>query len=194
MQHLKDALYSDPVLRRPDYAQPFRLMTDWSQAGVGAVLSQLDSKGQEFAVAYASRSCNAAEKNYCSYDGESLAVVWAAHHFRHYLIGTSFTLITDHQALKWMMTTSRLTRRLARWSLQLQEYDFIIEHSAGTDNPVADCFSRNPLASEEDPSREKRKDLGKICHQGRGEDTALSQEVKNCAYRTTAVRTTSKRS
>ena len=60
MQHLKDALYSDPVLRRPDYAQPFRLMTDWSQVGVGAVLSQQDSKGQEFVVAHTSRSCNAA--------------------------------------------------------------------------------------------------------------------------------------
>ena len=83
------------------------------------------------------------------------------------------------------MTTSRLTGRLARLSLQLQEYDFVIEHRAGTDNPIADCFSKNPLASEEDPSREKREDLGKICHQGRGEDIELSQEVKNCAYQTT---------
>ena len=116
-------------------------------------------------MAYASRRCNAAKKNYRSYDEES--VVWAGHHFRHYLIGTIFTLITDHQALKWMMTTSRLIRRLARWSLQLQEYDFTIEHRAGTDNPIADCFNRNPLASDEDPIREKREDLGKICHQGR---------------------------
>ena len=68
----------EPVLRRPDCSQSLRLMTDWSQAGVGAVLSQLDEKGQEFAVAYASRSCNAREKKYCSYDGESLAVVWAS--------------------------------------------------------------------------------------------------------------------
>ena len=145
------------------------------------MLSQLDEKGQEFGVAYASRSCNAAEKNYRSYDGESLAVVWATHHYRHYLIGTSFTLIPDHQALKWMMTTSRLSGRLAIWSLQLQEYHFTIEHRAGTDNLVADCFNKNPLASEEDPSREKREDLGKFRHQGRGEDTALSQEEENCA-------------
>ena len=71
-------------------------------------------------MAYASRSCNSTERNYNSYDGESLVVVWAVQHFRHYLIGSEFLLLTDHAALKWMMTTSKLTERLARWSLLLQ--------------------------------------------------------------------------
>ena len=55
-----------------------------------------------------------------------MAVVWAVQHFRHYLIGSKFLLLTDHGALKWMMTTSNLTGRLARWSLLLQEYKFEI--------------------------------------------------------------------
>ena len=87
---------------------------------MGAVLSQLDEGGKEFVVAYASRSCNSAERNYSSYDGESLAVVWAVQHFRYYFIGSKFLLLTDHATLKWMMTTSKLTGRLAWWSLLLQ--------------------------------------------------------------------------
>ena len=75
VDHLKRLLCSDPVQRRPDYAKPFRLQTDWSVDGVGAVLSQLDERGQEFVVAYASKSSNSAEQNYSSYNGESLAVV-----------------------------------------------------------------------------------------------------------------------
>ena len=57
---------------------------------MGAVLSQKDEEGKEFVVAYASRSCNTAERNYSAYDGESLAVVWVVQHFRHYLIGSLF--------------------------------------------------------------------------------------------------------
>ena len=40
--------------------------------------------------------------------------------------------------------------KLARWSLLLQEYDFTLEHRAGTDNTNADCLSRYPLPSDAD--------------------------------------------
>ena len=39
MQKLQQLLCSEPVLRRPDYTWPFQLQTEWSQDGVGAVLS-----------------------------------------------------------------------------------------------------------------------------------------------------------
>ena len=40
-----------------------------------------------------------------------------------------------------------LTRKLARWSLLLQEYDFTVVHRAGTDKANADCLSRYPRTS-----------------------------------------------
>ena len=74
-------LCSMRVLRRSDYSLPFRLQTNWSQDGVGAVLNERDDQGQEFVVAYANRNCNPAECNYNAYDGESLTVVWAVQYF-----------------------------------------------------------------------------------------------------------------
>ncbi|EDV98581.1 GH22324 [Drosophila grimshawi] len=41
------------------------------------------------------------------------------------------------------MSMKDLSGRLARWSLQLQGYDFCIEHRKGTDNVVADTLSRS---------------------------------------------------
>ena len=79
-----------------------------------------------------------------------MAVVWATSHFRSYLFGNSFTLVTDHEPLKWIMTTTKLTGKLARWSLLLQEYDFKVEHWAGAKNTNADCLSRYPLPSAAD--------------------------------------------
>ncbi len=47
-------------------------------------------------MAYASRSNNVAESRYSLYKGESLAMVWVVAHFKCYLFGTQFTLVTDH--------------------------------------------------------------------------------------------------
>ena len=43
-RELKARLCSSPVLRSPDFSQPFILQTDASDRGVGAVLSQVDDK------------------------------------------------------------------------------------------------------------------------------------------------------
>ena len=141
---LKEKLCTTEVLRRPDSTLPYVLATDWSQKGMGAVLSQIDKEGKEHPVSYASKSCNPAEKNYGSCEGECLAVVWATDHFREYLFGTPFTLITDHEPLKWLMQTNKTTGKLARWSLLLQEYDMKVVHKRGSLNTNADCLSRYP--------------------------------------------------
>jgi hypothetical protein len=115
-EKLKVKLIEAPILRRPDYSRPFELDTDWSDVGLGAVLVQRDDQGREYVVAYASCSCNRVEQNYCSYQGECLAAVWAVEHFRVYLYGRPFTLVTDHEPLTWLMTNERLRRMHARWA------------------------------------------------------------------------------
>ena len=69
---------------------------------------------------------------------------WATQHFKEYLFGTPFTLITDHEPLKWLMQTNKTTGKLARWSLLLQEYDMKVIHKRGVLNTNADCLSRFP--------------------------------------------------
>jgi hypothetical protein len=70
-------------------------------------------------VAYVSHSNNATEPRYSSYEGECLATVWDVAHFRCYLFGTQFTLVTDHQLFKWLMESDKLMGKLARWVLIL---------------------------------------------------------------------------
>lgn len=48
------------------------------------------------------------------------------------------------------MTSEKLTGKLARWALILQEYDFSIEHRAGTMHTNADMLSKSPLPTTED--------------------------------------------
>jgi len=150
-QQLKDQLCRPGVaLRRFDYKLPTLLYTDWSNKGLGAVLTQLHPDGKEYLVGCISRSLNKHERNYSSPKGETLAAVWAMKVFRPYLHGIHFKLVTDHQALKWILTTSQLSGQFARWALSLMDYDFEIEHRAGTENVQADTFSRFPRESTAD--------------------------------------------
>lgn len=56
--------------------------TDASHTGIGAVLSQVDDKGVERVVCYASRLFSKAKRNYCITHKELLAVVTFLEHFR----------------------------------------------------------------------------------------------------------------
>ncbi len=70
-------------------------------------------------LAYASHLNNVAKSRYSSYEGECLARVWVVAHFKCYLFGTQFTLVIDHQPLKWLMESNKFTGKLAQWALIL---------------------------------------------------------------------------
>jgi len=141
---LKTALTTAPVLACPDFDKIFFLQTDASEFGLGAVLTQYH-ENKERVVAYASRTLNGAERNYSVTEKECLAVLWGIRKMRAYLEGYHFIVITDHQALKWLQKIDNPTGRLARWALELQQYDFEIRYRKGTLNHVADALSRHPI-------------------------------------------------
>lgn len=176
---LKSYLAAAPRLARPNPKLPFELHTDWAQTGLGAVLVQRDEDGKEQVVAYASRSNNRAESNYSSYEGECLAVVWAVQHFRCYLWGRRFRIVTDHQPLLWLMTNESLRGKLARWALILQEFDFDIQHRSGVTHQDADGLSRNPLSTQED-STGARQDLDTAGVPGLAAWLAMGAEESEC--------------
>jgi hypothetical protein len=148
---LKDELCREGnAIRQFREGKDTKLFTDWSKHGIGCVLGQVDEEGKEYMVACLSRSLNKHERNYSSFEGELLAVVWSVKSLRQYLHGHFFTIITDHQPLKWLMDTPDLGGKHARWSLLLQDYDFVVVHRPGAKHQNADTLSRFPRSSVED--------------------------------------------
>ena len=97
---LKTLLTTSPITVFPDFSQSFRLYTDTSTAGLGAILAQV-REGKERITCCASRSLNQAEKAYPATKLECLVIVWAVAKFRPYLMAMSFEVYTDHYALQW---------------------------------------------------------------------------------------------
>ncbi|GFT93116.1 hypothetical protein TNCV_4401021 [Trichonephila clavipes] len=84
------------------------------------------------------------ERKYTSFELEVLAVVEALKKFRIYVLGTSFKIITDCDALVKTLSKKELNPRIARWALYLQEYNYTIEHRTGSKMAHVDALSRPP--------------------------------------------------
>ena len=168
--------FAGPILARPDYSRRFYLKTDWSAAGMGALLLQADSNPQAEAaeqeevdggpcrfettvkgvkmrlrvLACISRRCNTKEKSYHGYVGEAAAGIWAIEKFRHFLFGREFTWMTDCSGLQKFFEGDDLpTHMVQRWRLQLLRYDFTIVHKAARMMADADLLSRyNEMAAQ----------------------------------------------
>ena len=138
---LKQSLCTEPVLAYQGFERPFILQTDASNVGLGAVLAQVDHKGSEWVIAYASCTLSQRERNYSAMEKEALAIVFAVKHFRFYLLGHRFSIITDNSALRWLHSMEP-KGCIARWVMDLQEFDFTATHRPGGSNNNADALSR----------------------------------------------------
>ena len=141
---LTTLLTTSPITAFPDFNLPFRLYTDTSTAGLGAILAQIQD-GKERIICCASRSLNQAEKAYPATNFEFLAIVWAVAKFRPYLMSMSFEVYTDHYALQWLKTMRSGSALLHRWSTALEEYDFTVKHQPGKIQTHVDGLSRLPV-------------------------------------------------
>ena len=149
-EEVKIKLSEAPVLMHHDTKLPIRLAGDASNYGIGSVLSQVDAKGQEHPIAFASRTLSACEKNYSQVEKEALSLIFGIRKFHKYVYGRHFTLMTDHRPLTALFGPKSgvpplAAGRLQRWALLLSSYDYAIEFRPTKAHANADGLSRLPL-------------------------------------------------
>ena len=96
----------------PDHTKPFQIETDASKYATGAVLTQLDSNGDQYPISFISKTLSLAEKNYEIYDRELLAIIRALEEWKHYIQGLAHTTTTlsDHKNLTYYREAKKLNR------------------------------------------------------------------------------------
>ena len=184
--HCKKILTESPILQYPDFSKEFILTTDASIHAIGAILSQGEI-GKDLPIAYASRTLNKAESNYSTIERELLAIVWAVKHFRPYLFGRRFKIVTDHKPLTWLFSVKDPGSRLVRWRLKLEEFDYEIIYKAGKNNTNADALSRPPimntnvidLTSDDEQEQDRNDDYLQINYEHFSDNPNYSFDTSN---------------
>ncbi|SPQ99093.1 unnamed protein product (mitochondrion) [Plasmodiophora brassicae] len=151
---LQAAFTSAPVLAHFHPDRPCEVETDASDFAIAMVLSQRDADDELRPLAFYSRKLTKEELNYKIHDKEMLAIVQSFEKWRQFLDSAQHqTLVhSDHRNLEYFLSTQKLSRRQARWSELLGEFDFRIQHRPGRLHGKADALSRRP---EYQPSREE---------------------------------------
>ena len=100
-QNIKNIFTTDVLLRHYDTNKNTFISVDALFTGLCAILAQGQSIEQTKAVALASRTTRATEKNYSQVDLEATAIDFSLHQFRHILAGSpQVTVVTDQQPLQ----------------------------------------------------------------------------------------------
>ena len=128
----------------PDFSVPFRLYTDASNIGLGAILAQ-KQEGRERIICCASRKLNKSEQKYSAAKKECLAVVWDIKNFQNYLMANDFKVYANHYSLQWLHSMKNESILLHRWAAQLEDYNFDALHQLGNNQGHVDALNRLPM-------------------------------------------------
>ena len=140
---LKEICSDMPILAYADYSKCFKVHTDASEQGLGAVLYQDQDDGTTRVIAHASRNLSKSEKRYHSSKPKFLALKWSAcERFHEYLYCGKFQVYTDNNPLMYILTTAKLDATGQWWVASLANYDFTIHYQSGKQNIEADALSR----------------------------------------------------
>jgi hypothetical protein len=79
-------------------------------------------------LAYFSHQLSKTERNYSTSERELLAIVLASHHFKQFLYGGKLIVGTDHQPLKYVLSTKEPAARLLRLLTQMNSFEYEIKY------------------------------------------------------------------
>lgn len=142
-EELKAKLLAAPILAIYDPRDETELHCDASALGFGAILLQKKSDGKFHPIFYFSKRTTDQEAKFHSFELETLAIIYALQRFRIYLHGMRFKIVTDCNSLTLTLNKKEVNPRIARWALELQNYDYVLEHRNSERMQHVDALSRN---------------------------------------------------
>ena len=149
IDEFKKILTTSPVLAHPNFDEEFFLEVDASKLGCGCMLYQKGKDGLKFVIMYGSKAFKDTEKNYPAHQMEVMAASWAMNLNRRYLNRSKFTLITDNVVLKWLRRKKGLDSSMAKYVVETQDFDFVVEHKPGQLLVASDLLSRKGVIAND---------------------------------------------
>ena len=184
LEQLKEDLTTKPVLsyvKLDDGGGDFIVYTDASDLTCSFALNQIQY-GEEKAIAYGSAKFNETQRRYDIFCKELYAIKHALTKLRHLLLGKTFILKTDSQAVfNCILPKAKLARdfpspTVGRWFMDILSFDFKLVKIAGSENVIADSLSRIKSEKIKEIEEKIEEDEDPILFNQQAENST----IKNC--------------
>ncbi|KAL0427735.1 UNVERIFIED_CONTAM: Transposon Tf2-12 polyprotein [Sesamum latifolium] len=144
---IKSYLMKPPVLVAP--VRPLILYVVAQERSVGILLAQKNDEGKDNALYYLSRTMTPNELKYSPIEKLYLALIFAIQKLKHYFQSHSIHLVSKANPLKYVMTKPVLSDRLARWYLQLHQFEITyVPQKAIKGQVLPDFLADHPMPAE----------------------------------------------
>ncbi|XP_040951179.1 uncharacterized protein [Gossypium hirsutum] len=150
-EKVKQYLSSPPVLTPPSPGRPLILYLTVFDNSMGCVLGQHDETGRkERGIYYLSKKFTECEMRYPPIEKLCCALVWTTRRLRQYMLYHTTWLISKLDPLKYMMESTALNGRIARWQILLSEFDIVyVNQKAVKGSAIADFLASRALEDYE---------------------------------------------
>ena len=146
-----------PGLCHRNESLPLFVVSDASGTKISGILYQKTEKGLFQPLSYFSRMLTIAERRTGSRTREIYALSDSIKAFEFHLIGVTFSVITDHYSLRWLLTSYKsndLSPRLLNILAYLHRHDFTIIFMKNTSEPIIATDALTKSFSLEDLNKE----------------------------------------
>ncbi|KAG0418029.1 Transposon Tf2-11 polyprotein, partial [Dictyocoela roeselum] len=129
-----------------------------------------------------SKKFSISEQNYTTYEKEAFSILLALQHFKPIIYNSKIVIFTDN---KNNIYNGELTKRMARWKMLMEEFDYELNCIKGGKNCEADLLSRN-LAINTITTHQTFREENKKTHPESNQilSTYKHQEEQHTAYST----------
>ncbi|KAK4386124.1 Transposon Tf2-12 polyprotein [Sesamum angolense] len=146
---IKSYLMKPPVLVALVPGRPLILYVAAQEHFVGILLAQKNDERKENALYYLSRTMMPNELKYSPIEKLCLALIFSIQKLKHYFQSYSIHLVSKANPLKYVMAKPVLSDRLARWYLQLQQFEITyVLQKVVKGQVLADFLADHPMPAE----------------------------------------------
>ncbi|KAL0423642.1 UNVERIFIED_CONTAM: hypothetical protein Sradi_0899000 [Sesamum radiatum] len=145
---IKSHLMKPPVLVAPVPERPLILYIAAKKC-LGALLVQENDEGKESVLYYLSRMMTPNELKYSPIEKICLVLIFAIQKLKHYFQAHIIRLVSKANPLKYVILKPVLFDRLARWYLQLQQFEIVYDPQKAVKGQVfKDFLADHPIPAE----------------------------------------------
>jgi hypothetical protein len=125
--NIKKEITTAPVLISPYFQRDFIIYSFATEMVVASILTQRNTKGEEFPISFMSKTLHDYELRYSELEKQALSLVKVVVHFQTYILNSHVIVYVPSSPVKMLLNQQLREGKWENWLAKIQEYDIEIK-------------------------------------------------------------------